>query len=88
MKKANLSECANCAFPPREKFCMNPEGKAGRNCPTVSKKKLVARAQKEYEPAKVREFARQASIQEGECYSGRDKKPYVMHPTTVRISVM
>jgi uncharacterized metal-binding protein len=85
MKKANLSECASCNFSPREKVCMNPEGKPGKNCPTLSKKKLVTRAQKEYEPAKVREFARQASIQEGECYAGREKKPYVMHPTKPRI---
>jgi uncharacterized metal-binding protein len=85
MKRTNLSECANCAFPPREKVCMNPEGKPGKNCPTLIKKKLIAKAQKEYEPAKIGEFARQASIQEGECYAGREKKPYVMHPTKPRM---
>lgn len=86
MKKDNLSDCASCIFPPGEKVCMNPgEGKAGKACPTLGRKKLAGKAQKEYEAADVREFARQASIQEGECYAGRDKKPYVMHPTKPRI---
>jgi uncharacterized metal-binding protein len=84
MKKTNLSECASCGFSPKEKFCMNPAGKPGKNCPTLSKKKLVATAQKKYD-AEVKEFARQASIQEGECYAGREKKPYVMHPTKPRM---
>jgi uncharacterized metal-binding protein len=70
---------------PKEKVCMNPKGKGPKGCPTLGKKKLAARAQKEYQPADVREFARQASIQEGECYAGRERRPYVMHPTKPRI---
>ena len=85
MKKTNQPDCASCAFPPREKVCMNPEGRPGKSCPTVSKKKLTGRAQKKYEEPGIKEFARQASIQEGECYGGREKRPYVMHPTKPRI---
>jgi uncharacterized metal-binding protein len=64
---------------------MNPEGKAGKECPTLHQKGLAGQAQKEYQTAHVKEFARQASVQEGECYAGRDQKPYVMHPTKPRI---
>src|SRR4030042_784046 len=85
MKKGNLSDCASCAFTPKEKFCMNPKGKGSKGCPALGKKKLAGQAQKEYQLADVRDFARQASIQEGECYAGRDQKPYVMHPTKPRI---
>ncbi len=70
---------------PREKVCMNPKGKGSKGCPTLGKKKLAGQAQKNYQKADIREFARQASIQEGECYAGREKRPYVMHPTKPRI---
>jgi uncharacterized metal-binding protein len=64
---------------------MNPKGKGSKACPTLGKKKLADQAKKKYQPAGIREFARQASIQEGECYAGRDQRPYVMHPTKPRI---
>ncbi len=85
MKRNNPSDCASCALTPREKICMNPKGKGSKRCPTLGKKKLADQAQKKYQKADVKEFARQASIQEGECYAGRDKRPYVMHPTKPRI---
>ncbi len=86
MKKDLLSDCASCTYMPQERICMNPaEGKGARGCPTLGKKRLIGEVQKEYQPRNVREFARQASIQEGSCYSGRDKRPYVMHPTKPRI---
>lgn len=85
MKKDNLSDCASCALTPKEKVCMNPKGKGSKGCPTLGKKKFAGQAQKKYQPAGIREFARQASVQEGECYAGRDKRPYVMHPTKPRI---
>ena len=85
MKKGNLSDCASCALTPQQKVCMNPEGKGAKGCPTLGKKKLADQAQKKYQLEDVREFARQASIQEGECYAGREKRPYVMHPTKPRI---
>ncbi len=40
---------------------------------------------KEYRKKDNYKFARNASIQEGECYAGRDKKPYIMHPVKPRI---
>ena len=40
---------------------------------------------KEYRTKHNHEFARNASIQEGGSYAGRDKKPYTMHPVKPRI---
>jgi uncharacterized metal-binding protein len=85
MNKGNLPDCANCSPVPQEKICMNLKGKGGKGCPTLQAKGLAGQAQKEYHLTDVREFARQASIQEGECYAGRDQRPYVMHPTKPRI---
>ncbi|MBW1802412.1 MAG: DUF1847 domain-containing protein [Deltaproteobacteria bacterium] len=39
----------------------------------------------QYDRKEVREFARQASIQEAECYANRHQKPYVMQPSKPRI---
>ncbi|MBW2675382.1 MAG: DUF1847 domain-containing protein, partial [Deltaproteobacteria bacterium] len=38
-----------------------------------------------YRKKEIGEFARQASIQEGECYAHRDQQPYILHPTKPRI---
>jgi uncharacterized metal-binding protein len=85
MKKNNLSSCAGCPIPVRGRACIVPQGKGSKGCPTAGGKELVAAARKHYKKKATREFARQASIQEGECYAGRNKKPYIMHPTKPRI---
>ena len=88
MKHNAEAQCAKCQAPTmEERVCTNEKGKGKnvRGCPTVSKKTLLARAVKEYQKKDVHEFARNASIQEGECYAGREKKPYVMHPVKPRI---
>ena len=64
---------------------MNPEGIGAKGCPTLIGKADRQKAQEEYRKKEVAEFARQATIQEGECYAGRDKKPYVMHPVKPRM---
>jgi len=46
---------------------------------------VLAEAEREYEDEEVREFARQASIQEAECYANRHERPYVLQPTKTRI---
>jgi len=83
-KKANV-QCAECPHIPPERTCMKPGGKTSKGCPTVRKKTLIQKAKMEYKADPVAEFARQASIQEGECYSQREKRPYVMHPVKPRI---
>lgn len=79
------SNCAGCNVELRQRVCINPQGKSSKGCPTVSSKGLLEEAKKEYKLPEIAEFARNASIQEGECYMERDKKPYVMHPVKPRI---
>lgn len=85
MKKQDASHCADCAIPFKDKVCINQGGAGGKGCPTLSKKGLKEKALKEYGKTENKEFARQASIQEGACYEGREKKPYTMHPTKPRL---
>ena len=42
--------------------------KGPENCPTVVKSEIIQEAMAEYDKPEIREFARQASIQEFECY--------------------
>ncbi len=85
MKKEILPACAECELPPRERICLRADGKGGKGCPTLVKKKLSAEVLTEYRKKSIEPFAKQASIQEGSCYAGREKRPYVMKPTKPRI---
>ncbi len=85
MKKNPPSSCASCSEANSEKVCMSPSGKGSRGCPTLGKRKTGAAARKEYDKPLIKEFARQASIQEGLCYADRGRKPFVMHPVKPRI---
>lgn len=77
------TNCAKCAVV--KKVCRLPDGKGPQNCPTVNQMELLEKARKEYEVPENKEFARLASVQEGECYANRDRKPYVMHSTKTRV---
>jgi len=78
-------DCASCGLPTFDRACVAEEGKSSKGCPTFSRKKVLSEANKEYEKAEVLEFARQASIQEAECYANRHERPYVMQPTKTRM---
>ncbi|MFH1481110.1 MAG: DUF1847 domain-containing protein [Pseudomonadota bacterium] len=77
------SNCVKCKIV--KKICRVPEGTGPKFCPTLGKKDIVEKSLEEYDRQEIKEFARLSSIQEGECYSNRDKKPYVIHPTKPRI---
>jgi len=76
-------ECAKCGV--KDKACRAPGGQAPPFCPCTLAVETIARAAAEYEKPAVREFARQASIQEAECYADRGAGPYVLHPTKTRV---
>lgn len=59
------TECAKCT-----RVVCNSKAflKGPSNCPTKTKKGLIQKALVEYDDPQTREFARQASIQEFECY--------------------
>ena len=85
MKRKGSPECASCGVSSENRSCMNIDGLGGKNCPTIGKKKEIDIARKEYMKGDVSDFARLASIQEGECYTGREKKPYALHPVKPRM---
>jgi len=88
MKKKHLSvtpDCATCDLPTFGRACVTETGKSSRGCPTFSRKMVLQGANREYEASDVREFARQASIQEAECYANRHERPYVMQPAKTRM---
>jgi uncharacterized metal-binding protein len=79
------SLCASCDLPPFDRICFSEKGKASKGCPTLSKKDLLEDSLKAYDDPGTWEFARQASIQEGECYANRKENPFVLEPTKTRI---
>jgi len=81
-----MPSCAACELDRSSRICMTEEGKSGKGCPTLIRRDILNAANKEYEDdAKTLEFARQASIQEAECYANRHQRPYVMQPSKTRI---
>ena len=83
MKAHLLPECAECAA--KKRVCALPEGGAPGSCPTISHTVAIDSAVAEYADPDTKEFARMASIQEGECYINRHDQPYVRHPVKPRV---
>ena len=83
--KTPAPTCALCGFQKAEKVCVTEGGKGGKGCPTLLDKEVLEEANREYDLPDIRNFARNASIQEAECYANRDQRPYIMQPTKTRI---
>jgi len=77
--------CASCTIETFNRICMNEKGKGAPACPTLLRKDVCDEANKEYNDPEITEFARQASIQEADCYANRHQRPYIMQPTKTRI---
>ncbi len=77
--------CSICGVAVNKRACYTESGKGPDNCPTKLLEELAEETNREYNDPQIREFARLASIQEGECYQGRDKKPYLLHASKPRI---
>jgi uncharacterized metal-binding protein len=75
--------CATCGI--KERICLSPKGQGPTSCPTLHRKGSLKKANKEYRKHDILKFAREASVQEGECYINRGMKPYVFHPSKPRI---
>ncbi len=80
-----LPECARCSVKPAERACRREGGPGPDSCPTRHMEMVVEKALARYGEPEIREFARQASIQEAQCYAGRDKKPFVRRPVKTRL---
>ncbi len=84
-ERKTLAKCAECGLATPQRICMTPDGKGSKNCPTLTLKKILSEANKEYETAHTLEFAHKASLQEADCYANREQQPYIMQPTKSRI---
>ncbi len=85
-KKTILSPaCATCPGELSNTLCMTDGGSVGKGCPTLTAKDLLAKANREYDDPETGLFARNASIQEAECYENRHERPYVIQPSKTRI---
>jgi uncharacterized metal-binding protein len=81
--ESNKPECAKCGI--KNKICTSPEGQSPDNCPTLYRNETIEKANEEYNKPDILKFAREASVQEAECYINRNIKPYVLHPTKPQV---
>ena len=80
-----LPNCAQCPIEVGERICRNENGKAPKFCPTVHKTDLLKSTIEQYEKQDIKEFARLASIQEGEGYADRELGYACVRPIKPRI---
>lgn len=83
--KELLSNCAQCCYEMAERICRREDGKFLNSCPTVHKTDLLKIAIEQYEKPDLKEFARLASIQEGEGYADRELGYARVRPVKTRI---
>ena len=77
--------CARCPFEPQGRICQDEDGKAPPFCPTVNRKAVIEKALEELKKPEILEFARQASIQEGDGYADREQGYAKTRPLKPRI---
>jgi uncharacterized metal-binding protein len=80
-----LPNCAQCPYEMAERICRKQDGKSPKSCPTTHKIELINKTIKQYEQPDLREFARLASIQEGEGYADRELGYAFVKPIKPRI---
>jgi uncharacterized metal-binding protein len=80
-----MNDCATCPYSNTDRLCMALDGKHPKNCPTAADGEILSKAQAEYEKPEIREFARQASLQEAEGYAGRQRGYAEVKPIKPRI---
>ncbi len=77
--------CAACGIDPPKRICRVDDGKGPAFCPTVQKSDIIEESRREFEKPEVREFARQASIQESVGYTNREIGYEALRPVKTRI---
>jgi len=78
-------QCAVCPYEWSERFCRREHGKAPAACPSLHHQDLATKSLEVVASGELREFARQASIQEAEGYCDRDKGYGAVRPAKPRI---
>jgi len=80
-----LPGCARCHIDTQNQLCQNAEGKGPSFCPTQQNHVAIEQAMEELQKPDVFEFAKQASIQEGEAYANRELGYDQVKPAKPRI---
>ncbi len=70
--KNDLPGCARCPIEPQDRLCQKEDGKSPEYCPTLKNEDAITKSQLELRKPHIMEFARQASIQEGEGYGDKN----------------
>jgi uncharacterized metal-binding protein len=83
MMAAKKPECAKCHV--KDRACLSRKGQGPDFCPTLHRQETLDKISKKYAKKDIREFARQASIQEAESYAHRNVKPYILNPSKPRV---
>lgn len=82
---AQTPACARCGFKNIDRLCMGEKGRSPADCPTVHHQEAVEKALEEMKKPEIMAFARQASIQEAEGYTGRHSAEEPIKPIKPRI---
>jgi len=80
-----LPNCARCPMNLSDRLCRNEGGKAPPSCPTQNLQGLIETSSLKYDDEQIRNFARQASIQEAEGYADRELGYAHVRPLKPRI---
>ena len=83
-KTDKMPRCAECSI--KETICRQADGKGPEYCPTINSREVVEASLSEFENSQLKEFALQASIQEGECYVNKGKdNPHARYAIKPRV---
>ena len=82
---AEYAQCARCPVKATERLCQKEGGQAPPFCPTVNCTAAVQKSMAEMQDPEVCEFARQASVQEGQGYGNREAGYAKVRPIKTRI---
>jgi uncharacterized metal-binding protein len=80
-----LPGCARCHFSTQDRLCQKEDGKSPAFCPTQNYEEIIGQALNELRKPDILEFAKQASIQEGEGYAHRELGYEKVKPVKPRI---
>ena len=85
MIKDNYGKCAECPIASNKRICSVNDGVGPNYCSTKNYVDVLAKADEKYKDKQYAEFAKQASIQESECYEQLPDKPGIFRPKKPRI---
>jgi uncharacterized metal-binding protein len=79
-----IPRCAECKI--ERTICRYEDGKGPAYCPTINLSDVVKASLSEYENPEIKDFARNATIQEGECYVNKGvDNPHIRYAVKPRI---